>query len=118
MPSVLTAKEVELLLEQPKDIDLKGTRDKAMLEFAYATGMRVTEIISLNVEDINLEEEYVICKNGARERTIPLGKICKKALQEYLEDARNAMIKSDDEQALFVNVNGKKINKTRFLENY
>ena len=64
-----------------------------MLEFAYATGMRVTEIISLNVEDINLEEEYVICKNGARERTIPLGKICKKALQEYLEDARNAMIK-------------------------
>ena len=107
VPSVLTAKEVELLLEQPKDIDLKGTRDKAMLEFAYATGMRVTEIISLNVEDINLEEEYVICKNGARERTIPLGKICKKALQEYLEDARNAMIKSDDEQALFVNVNGK-----------
>ena len=114
VPSVLTAKEVELLLEQPKDIDLKGTRDKAMLEFAYATGMRVTEIISLNVEDINLEEEYVICKNGARERTIPLGKICKKALQEYLEDARNAMIKSDDEQALFVNVNGKRLTRQGF----
>lgn len=114
VPSVLTAKEVELLLEQPKDIDLKGTRDKAMLEFAYATGMRVTEIISLNVEDINLEEEYVICKNGARERTITLGKICKKALQEYLEDARNAMIKSDDEQALFVNVNGKRLTRQGF----
>ena len=55
VPSVLTDKEVELLLEQPKDVDLKGTRDKAMLEFAYATGMRVTEIISLNVEDVNLE---------------------------------------------------------------
>ena len=114
VPSVLTSKEVELLLEQPKDVDLKGIRDKAMLEFAYATGMRVTEIISLNVEDINLEEEYVICKNGARERTIPLGKICKKALQEYLEDARNAMIKSDDEQALFVNVNGKRLTRQGF----
>lgn len=114
VPSVLTSSEVALLLEQPKNVDLKGTRDKAMLEFAYATGMRVTEIISLNVEDINLEEEYVICKNGARERTIPLGKICKKALQEYLEDARNAMIKSDDEQALFVNVNGKRLTRQGF----
>ena len=114
VPSVLTAKEVELLLEQPKDIDLKGTRDKAMLEFAYATGMRVTEIISLNVEDINLEEGYVVCKNGARERTIPLGKMCQKALQEYLQDARNAMIKSDDEKALFVNVNGKRLTRQGF----
>ena len=114
VPSVLTDKEVELLLEQPKDVDLKGTRDKAMLEFAYATGMRVTEIISLNVEDVNLEEEYVICKNGARERTIPLGKMCKKALKEYLEEARNAMIKSDDEKALFVNVNGKRLTRQGF----
>ena len=57
VPSVLTAQEVELLLEQPKDVDLKGTRDKAMLEFAYATGMRVTEIINLNIEDVNLAEE-------------------------------------------------------------
>ena len=114
VPSVLTAQEVELLLEQPKDVDLKGTRDKAMLEFAYATGMRVTEIISLNVEDVNLEEEYVVCKNATRERTIPLGKMCKKALEEYLNDARNAMIKSDDEKALFVNVNGKRLTRQGF----
>src|SRR5699024_11141244 len=64
VPSVLTSEEVELLLEQPKDVDLKGIRDKAMLEFAYATGMRVTEIISLNLDDVNLEEGYVTCKNG------------------------------------------------------
>ena len=114
VPSVLTAQEVELLLEQPKDVDLKGTRDKAMLEFAYATGMRVTEIISLNVEDVNLEEEYVVCKSATRERTIPLGKMCKKALEEYLNDARNAMIKSDDEKALFVNVNGKRLTRQGF----
>ena len=72
VPSVLTSKEVELLLEQPKDVDLKGTRDKAMLEFAYATGMRVTEIISLNIKDVNLEEGYVTCRSGKKERNIPL----------------------------------------------
>ena len=89
VPSVLTAKEVELLLEQPKDIDLKGIRDKAMLEFAYATGMRVTEIISLNVEDVNLEEGYVVCKNGNKQRNIPLGTMSLKALKEYIEEARD-----------------------------
>ena len=73
IPSILTSKEVELLLEQPKDVDLKGIRDKAMLEFAYATGMRVTEIISLNIEDINLNEGYVTCKYGSKQRNIPLG---------------------------------------------
>ncbi len=62
-PSILTSKEVETLLDQPSTEDLKGVRDKAMLEFAYASGMRVTEIISLNVEDINFEEGIVICKN-------------------------------------------------------
>ena len=83
-PSVLTAQEVELLLDQPKDVDLKGTRDKAMLEFAYATGMRVTEIISLNMENVNLEEGYVTCKTGSKERNIPLGTMSLKALKEYV----------------------------------
>ena len=64
VPSILTSKEVELLLEQPKNIDLKGIRDKAMLEFAYATGMRVTEIISLDITDVNLEGSYVVCNTG------------------------------------------------------
>ena len=77
VPSILSSQEVELLLEQPKNVDLKGIRDKAMLEFAYATGMRVTEIISLNIEDVNLQEGTVLCKNGSRTRTIPLGKIGK-----------------------------------------
>ena len=72
-PSILSSKEIELLLEQPKDVDLKGTRDKAMLEFAYATGMRVTEIISLDVDDVNLDEGYVVCRNGNKQRNIPLG---------------------------------------------
>lgn len=113
-PSVLSAKEVELLLEQPKDVDLKGTRDKAMLEFAYATGMRVTEIISLDVDDINVTESYAICRNGSKQRTIPLGAISIKALKEYIEEARPILIKDDKERALFVNINGKRLTRQGF----
>ncbi len=113
-PSVLTAKEVELLLDQPKDVDLKGIRDKAMLEFAYATGMRVTEIISLNMEDIDLEEGYVICKHGNKQRNIPLGNMSLKALKEYVEEARDILIKTEGEQALFVNINGSRLTRQGF----
>ncbi len=114
VPSVLTSKEVELLLEQPDNVDLKGIRDKAMLEFAYATGMRVTEIISLNTDDIHLDEGFVVCKNGSKQRTIPLGKMCEKALKEYIEHARDALIKKDNEKALFVNINGRRLTRQGF----
>ena len=114
VPSVLTSQEVELLLEQPKDVDLKGIRDKAMLEFAYATGMRVTEIISLNIEDVNLEEGFVTCKNANKERNIPLGTMSLKALREYIEDARDILIKNENEKALFVNINGTRLTRQGF----
>ncbi len=114
IPSVLTAKEVELLLDQPKDVDLKGIRDKAMLEFAYATGMRVTEIISLNVDDVNLEEGYVTCKHANKQRNIPLGTMSLKALKEYVEDARDILVKTEGEQALFVNINGSRLTRQGF----
>jgi len=113
-PCILTTKEVELLLEQPTDADLKGIRDKAMLEFAYATGMRVTEIISLNVEDVNIEQEYVECKTGKKKRDIPLGKMALNAVKEYLNKARDVMVKTDKEKALFVNVNGKRLTRQGF----
>ncbi len=114
VPSVLTSSEVALLLEQPKNVDLKGTRDKAMLEFAYATGMRVTEIISLNVEDINLETGYATCRNGKKERTVPIGEMSLKALKDYMFNARHTMIKDDNERALFVNVNGQRLTRQGF----
>lgn len=114
VPSVLTSKEVELLLKQPNNEDLKGMRDKAMLEFAYATGMRVTEIISLDVDDINLEEGYAICKGTNKQRIIPLGSLCLKALKAYLEEARDILIKSDEERALFVNINGGRLTRQGF----
>ena len=114
VPSVLTSKEVELLLDQPKDVDLKGTRDKAMLEFAYATGMRVTEIISLDIDDVNLDEGYVNCRNGNKQRTIPLGTMALNALKEYIEDARDILIKDENQKALFVNVNGGRLTRQGF----
>ena len=114
VPSVLTSKEVELLLNQPKDVDLKGIRDKAMLEFAYATGMRVTEIISLNIEDVNLEEGYVMCKTDNKQRNIPLGTMSLNALKEYVEQARDILIKEEDEKALFVNINGGRLTRQGF----
>ena len=114
VPSVLTSKEVELLLDQPKDVDLKGTRDKAMLEFAYATGMRVTEIISLDIDDVNLDEGYVTCTNGNKQRTIPLGTMALNALKEYIEDARDVLIKDENQKALFVNVNGGRLTRQGF----
>ena len=113
-PSILTTQEVELLLEQPTDTDLKGVRDKAMLEFAYATGMRVTEIISLNIEDVNLEQGYVECKSGNKKRDIPLGKMALSAVKEYLKSVRDVLVKSDKEKALFVNLNGKRLTRQGF----
>ena len=114
VPSILTAQEIELLLDQPKDVDLKGTRDKAMLEVAYATGMRVTEIISLDIDDVNLEEGFVTCKAAGKQRNIPLGSLSIRALKEYIKEARPIMIRDENEKSLFVNVNGKRLTRQGF----
>ena len=114
VPVVLSAQEVELLLEQPKGIDLKGMRDKAMLEFAYATGMKVTEIISLDISDVDFEKGFVTCNSNGRRRDIPLGNISKAALKEYVEKARPILIKDDSTQALFVNTNGHRLTRQGF----
>ena len=114
VPSILTSKEIELLLDQPKDVDLKGTRDKAMLEFAYATGMRVTELISLDIDHVNLEEGYVVCRFGSKQRNIPLGSLSLKALKEYIEESRPYLIRDENVKALFVNINGKRLTRQGF----
>ena len=85
-----------------------------MLVFAYATEMRDTEIISLNVEDVNLETGYATCKNGKKERTVPMGNMSLKALKEYVLEARPTMIRDDNEKALFVNVNGQRLTRQGF----
>lgn len=113
-PSILTSQEIELLLEQPKNIDLKGIRDKAMLEFAYATGMRVSEIITLNIEDVNLKDGLVTCRTGSRQRNIPLGSLSLKALADYIENSRPILIKDENVKALFVNTNGRRLTRQGF----
>lgn len=112
-PSVLTQEEINLFLSQPDNKDLKGIRDKAMLELLYATGIKVSELVSLNISDINLEMGFLHCKKG-RERIIPLGKIALEAMKDYMHKARKSMIKDDSEQAVFVNVNGRRITRQGF----
>ena len=114
LPNVLSFEEVEDLLDAPDIENDSELRDKAMLEFAYATGMRVTEIISLNVEDINLETGYATCRNGKKERTVPIGNMSLKALKDYILNARKIMIKDEKQNALFVNVNGKRLTRQGF----
>ena len=114
VPSILTSQEVELLLEQPKTVDLKGIRDKAMLEFAYATGMRVTEIISLNIDNVDLNQGFVVCNTVGKKRNIPLGSISLKALKDYIENARPILIKDESVKSLFVNINGKRLTRQGF----
>ena len=114
LPQILSTKEVELLLEQPKCTDLKGFRDKAMLELLYATGIRVTELISLDLIDINLELGFIKCTKGTRERMIPLGSMAIAAIHDYLNKSRGLLIQKSDEKSLFVNINGKRLTRQGF----
>lgn len=113
-PQALTSNEVTLLLEQPKLSDNKGIRDKAMLELLYATGIRVSELIGLDVEDVNLSMGYIRCSNNKGERLIPVGNKAVDALMLYIEKARNSMIKDANETALFVNRLGARISRQGF----
>lgn len=114
LPQILSTKEVELLLDQPKCDDLKGFRDKAMLELLYATGIRVSELICLNTSDINVDMGFIKCNKGTRERMIPIGSLSIQAINEYLAKSRNLLIQRNDEKALFVNVNGKRLTRQGF----
>lgn len=114
LPQILSTQEVELLLSQPNVSDLKGLRDKAMLELLYATGIRVSELISLNIDDLDFENSQVRCNAQGRPRFIPLAKSAMLAIQNYVDGARRSMIHSYDEVALFVNVSGTRITRQGF----
>ena len=113
-PEILTSKEVELFLEQPKCVDEKGYRDHAMLELLYATGIRVSELIGLDVGDVNLAGGFIRCRSKTRERIIPLYRTAIKALRDYMTDIRPRIISGPDEQALFVNMNGGRMSRQGF----
>lgn len=110
-PMILTASEIEKLLEQPDLSELKGQRDKAMLEILYATGIRVTELVSLRIEDVNLNSGYIRVKKKSSERHIPLGNRSLKCLKEYIEKVRPLLIRTEEEKTLFINTNGQKMTR-------
>lgn len=114
LPQILTGKEVELLLAQPACVDAKGFRDKAMLEVMYATGIRVSELIDLDVSNVNLELGVIKCASAKKSRLIPLYPAALKALTVYLSDVRDSMLAEPDEQALFVNVGGARMSRQGF----
>jgi integrase/recombinase XerD len=113
-PKILTKKEVELLLEQPNCEEMKGSRDKAMLELLYATGIRVSELIAINLLDVDIKEGYITCNFNGKTRILPVGKLAIEALVTYLEGARANLVKDDSEDALFVNLNGSRITRQGF----
>ena len=114
LPQILTGREVELLLEQPKCTDPKGYRDKAMLELLYATGIRVSELISLNLEDVNIPAGFIRCAGGGKSRMIPLYPAAVKAIQTYVTQVRPSMIAEPGETALFVNLSGERMSRQGF----
>ncbi len=114
VPEVLTPEEVVRLLEQPKGDAPKELRDKAMLELLYATGIRVSELISICVDDINLQMGYIVCKDANKERIIPFGSEAKHALIHYLNQGREAMISDNNSHVLFTNCSGQQMSRQGF----
>jgi len=114
IPEVLSLEEVNQLMMQPKIDTKKGVRDKAMLEILYATGIRVSELISLDVDDVDLEMEYIRCCKGNKDRTIPIGKHALEALKSYIVNERDAFLKHEQENSLFLNYSGKRLSRQGF----
>lgn len=115
IPNILTTEEVDLLLSQPEVLDFKGSRDKAMLELLYATGIRVSELISLDIDDINFEIGYILLEKGSiNERIVPVGKIALKYMEIYIEQFRETVINTKGEESLFVNCHGSRLTRQGF----
>lgn len=115
LPTVLTLAEVEALLNTPKEDNEYGIRDKAMLELLYATGIRVSELVSLNLTDVNVSLGFVRCiGKGKKERVIPLGRLATTAMVNYLGNAREKLLKKNENDALFVNHHGQRLSRQGF----
>lgn len=114
LPQILTSKEVERLISQPERTDAKGYRDSAMLETLYATGIRVSELIDLNAQDVNLSAGLINCHSKDKSRAIPLYPAAVHVLAEYIRFVRPSMLADESETALFVNVGGTRMSRQGF----
>ena len=113
-PEILSQEEIMRLLEQPSSHAPKELRDKAMMELLYATGIRVSELISLELADVNLQLEYVTCQDGHKERTVPFGATAKRALELYLEKSRPQLVGDVNCRLLFTNCSGEPMSRQGF----
>ena len=114
MPEILSIEEIDRLLAQPSGKNPKDVRDRAMLELLYATGIRVSELISMKVSDVNMKLAYIVCRDGDRERIIPFGQKARKALEQYLHTARGILLKGQDSDTLFTNCSGSPMSRQGF----
>ena len=114
LPDILSVYEVDLLLDQPNRETSKGLRDRAMLELLYATGIRVSELISLRLNDVNLKMNYISCAERAKERAVPFGSAAREALTEYLDKARDTFPMAQESDILFTNVSGRQMSRQGF----
>lgn len=113
-PEILSIEEVDRLMHQPDLNTPKGIRDAAMLELLYATGMRVSELLHLQIFDVNLQMGYVVCHENGKERIIPIGAPSRKALSRYMDEARTVFARDEKETALFTNCSGKPMSRQGF----
>ena len=113
-PTILTVKQVDELLKQPSGNSIKEIRDKAMLELLYATGIRVSELIRLKVQDVNLKSDYILCNDKGKERVVPFDVMAKQAILRYLSESRVQLLKGNESDFLFVNCSGKEMSRQGF----
>lgn len=115
LPKVISMKEIDSLLKQPDELKVSGIRDKAMLELLYATGIRVSELIDLGVNDVNTESGYIRCTGkGSKERIVPVGAMAIQKVKNYIEEGRSKLVKDLKEQSLFVNQHGRRLTRQGF----
>lgn len=115
LPRVISMKEIDSLLKQPDETKTNGIRDKAMLELLYATGIRVTELIDLGVNDVNTESGYIRCTGkGSKERIVPVGNLAIQKVKNYMENSRPRLVKDLKQTSLFVNQHGRRLTRQGF----
>ena len=114
VPQALTIEEMNRLLDQPDRSTKKGLRDSAMLELLYATGIRVSELITLKVSDVNLKNSFIQCDSENKSRLVPFGKVASLVLENYLNYGRNEFVGNEDTDILFLNINGKPMSRQGF----
>ena len=113
-PEILSAREVDKLLSQPDTKTVKGRRDRAILEVLYATGIKVSELIALDIRDVNTDAGFLRCMGGARERILPIGQLAATALNRYIQSGREQLLNGKETEALFLNYNGERMSRQGF----